>query len=66
MKTLNEVHTLNEYSTPLMEIMASIPPNEKGYSCTGGHSCRWLELSSCHGKVPGEDLSSCPPDSIHA
>ncbi|KAA8535615.1 hypothetical protein F0562_030618, partial [Nyssa sinensis] len=68
LKTLNEVRTLYDYTLPLMELMASLPPKEKVILV--GHSLGGMNLALAMDKFPEKIsvavfLAAFMPDTAH-
>ncbi|CAK9166424.1 unnamed protein product [Ilex paraguariensis] len=67
-KKLDELHTFYDYTLPLIEFMASVPPNEKVILV--GHSLGGLNLALAMDKYPEKIsvavfLAAFMPDSTH-
>jgi pimeloyl-ACP methyl ester carboxylesterase len=68
MKAIQDVHTLYEYTEPLLEFLASLPPNEKVVLV--GHSLGGMNLATAMDKYPekvevGVFLAAFMPDTRH-
>ncbi|KAK6258475.1 Alpha/beta hydrolase fold-1 - like 9 [Theobroma cacao] len=68
MNAIQSVHTMNEYTKPLLEILASLPPGEKVILV--GHSLGGLNLALAMDKFPekisaGVFLTAFMPDTAH-
>ncbi|KAJ9177201.1 hypothetical protein P3X46_012440 [Hevea brasiliensis] len=68
MKPIQEVHTLSEYTQPLLELLASLPPNERVILV--GHSLGGLNLALAMEKFPEKIsvavyLTAFMPDTVH-
>ncbi|GAV86954.1 Abhydrolase_6 domain-containing protein, partial [Cephalotus follicularis] len=68
MKAIQDVETLNDYSEPLLEFLASLPSNEKVILV--GHSLGGLSLALAMDKYPEKIslavfLSAFMPDTTH-
>ncbi|KAJ9170763.1 hypothetical protein P3X46_018843 [Hevea brasiliensis] len=68
MKSIQHVHTLYEYTHPLLELLASLPPNERVILV--GHSLGGLNLALAMEKFPQKIsvavyLSAFMPDTLH-
>lgn len=68
MKPIQEVHTLCEYSQPLLELLASLPPDESVILV--GHSLGGLNLALAMDKFPQKIsvsvyLTAFMPDTVH-
>jgi pimeloyl-ACP methyl ester carboxylesterase len=68
MKAIQDVHTLYEYTEPLLEFLASLPPNEKVVLV--GHSLGGLNLALAMDKYPekvavGVFMAAFMPDTRH-
>ncbi|KAL3525731.1 hypothetical protein ACH5RR_014103 [Cinchona calisaya] len=68
-KNLQDLHTLHDYTLPLLEFMASIPPHEKVILV--GHSLGGLNIALAADKYPNKVLvavflTAFMPDSVHA
>lgn len=68
MKAIQEVHTLCEYSQPLLELLASLPPDESVILV--GHSLGGLNLALAMDKFPQKIsvsvyLTAFMPDTVH-
>ncbi|KAA8547243.1 hypothetical protein F0562_003893 [Nyssa sinensis] len=68
LKTLGEVRTLYDYTLPLIELRASLPPNEKVILV--GHSLGGMNLALTMDKYPEKIsvavfLNAFLPDTIH-
>lgn len=67
-KQIQEVHSMHEYSQPLLEMMAALPPNEKVILV--GHSLGGLNLAVAMEKFPEKVsvavfLTAFMPDTLH-
>ncbi|CAJ2635490.1 polyneuridine-aldehyde esterase [Trifolium pratense] len=69
LKKIEDVNTLSEYSEPLLQLLATIPPNEKVILV--GHSLGGLNIALAMEKFPekvavGVFLTAFAPDTEHA
>lgn len=67
-KSIKDVHSMAEYSEPLLDLLASLPPNEKVILV--GHSLGGLSLAFAMEKFPEKIsvavfMSAFMPDTLH-
>ena len=67
-KAIQDVHTMYEYTEPLLEYLASLPPNEK--VVLAGHSLGGLNIALAMDKYPekvavGVFMAAFMPDTKH-
>ncbi|KAE7999817.1 hypothetical protein FH972_004212 [Carpinus fangiana] len=68
MKAIRDVHTLHDYNQPLLDLLASLPPNQKVVLV--GHSLGGLNLALAIDKYPekvavGVFVTASMPDTTH-
>ncbi|KAE7999819.1 hypothetical protein FH972_004214 [Carpinus fangiana] len=68
MKAIRDVHTLHDYTQPLLDLLASLPPNQKVVLV--GHSLGGLNLALATDKYPekvavGVFVTAFMPDTTH-
>ncbi|KAB1214680.1 Salicylic acid-binding protein 2 [Morella rubra] len=62
MRAIQDIHTLYEYTEPLLELLASLPPNEKVVLV--GHSFGGMNLALATDKYPEKNNARNPPEEL--